>query len=1140
MEVVVSLLSNAFKRLYDIKSSRSSKRNSSSGRWHKCRIEHMEPRQLLSATPQLNLGAVFVELGKGDDTTGDAFEVTFNQGSGVSGSAKLTDLTINLRTDSSADKYCFFDTQSGGKGVFGSSPFTLVGSNTVGLDTSNIQVSDGGTTLTLHFSNFQAGEKLIFTIDVDEQDGSDVTALAEGSEFARQASIKANFDADYYVAAVTAPIAFVDYYTDPNTTNPLGLPDDKYLNDKISGITDTGEIGDVDTAGAFGSVTLTPKPVSIAGNVYLLSDPNNLNSIIKNLGGFTLSLYYSSDGGATYGTSPIATTVSGSDGSYSFTLDGNGNNLLPGKYKVVETESPDYLAVAALQGSVGGVSDGTVVNQDIISDVSLLGGQNSVKNNFYEKLGSISGHVYYDADGSSTYNSGDSLITESTTITLYDSNNNVVGTYATLDGNFSFTGLKPDDNYSLSASRPSGPIVYLQGTDNPGSVGGTALNDYITAIPLGKGVDATDYNFGEILPAVISGKVYVSNNNNQYDAGETLLSGVTVALYDYNNAGNPIATTTTDGNGNYKFTINYLNPARTDIQIVDGNGNTTYYSNTASESPIVFKVVESEDGAKTNVFGASVQYILKNNEYYYDPNQPPDNSNLTSGAYNGVDEIDSIALGFGDQRTQNDFYEIQYASISGYVFQDGSTMSVKDTSVTPDLKTLNDAGYTGTLTPNDTRFPNIKLELCDASGYSLGVTTLTQSPDGHYSFGDLPPGTYVVKMAGLPDGYITGIDTAGAVKNTTTGVVVNKYSGVTDSDLVQKMGIYGVTTSGNSIVEIALGAGDAGTQYNFSVVKLQSTPDGPPVYPNPVPPISLPPRAPIMPDGLRYGVSYVLPPISMPPQFGGGSGGPPGYTWHLSVIDGGPPRQLENGEFAADGETQLFDPVTWTGADLNQGGVWIIADANGVPVKQYHFGLSGATPVTGDWNGDGVTKIGLFIDGLWFLDLDGNGIWDENDLRARLGKTGDKSVTGDWDGDGKTDIGIFGPSWFGDPKAILADPGLPDVHNPIRNGYKNMPPDPENAAIGYRTMKRTSAGRLRSDLIDHVFHFGTEADVPVVGDWNGDGVYTVAIFRNGTWFLDMNGDGRWGPGDAVVQFGQEGDIPVVGDWTGDGTTKLGV
>jgi hypothetical protein len=81
---------------------------------------------------------------------------------------------------------------------------------------------------------------------------------------------------------------------------------------------------------------------------------------------------------------------------------------------------------------------------------------------------------------------------------------------------------------------------------------------------------------------------------------------------------------------------------------------------------------------------------------------------------------------------------------------------------------------------------------------------------------------------------------------------------------------------------------------------------------------------------------------------------------------------------------------------------------------------------------------------------------------------------------------------------------------------------------------------MRSDVIDHVFQYGSKGDRAVAGDWNGDGIRTVGIFRNGAWFLDMDGDGRWSDGDISVEFGQEGDLPVVGDWTGDGISKLGV
>jgi serine-aspartate repeat-containing protein C/D/E len=149
-------------------------------------------------------------------------------------------------------------------------------------------------------------------------------------------------------------------------------------------------------------------------------------------------------------------------------------------------------------------------------------------------------------------------------------------------------------------------------------------------------------------------------------------------------------------------------------------------------------------------------------------------------------------------------------------------------------------------------------------------------------------------------------------------------------------------------------------------------------------------------------------------------------------------------------------------------------------------------------------------------------------------------VVGDWDGDGKADIGIFGLAWLGDITAIEADPGLPDAMNPPKNQFKNIPPTPPEAANGVRAMKRTNAGNIRSDLIDHVFQFGRESDKAVVGDWTGDGIKKIGTFRNGTWFLDVDGDGRWSAPDVMVQFGRAGDVPVVGDWTGDSVSKLGV
>ena len=129
------------------------------------------------------------------------------------------------------------------------------------------------------------------------------------------------------------------------------------------------------------------------------------------------------------------------------------------------------------------------------------------------------------------------------------------------------------------------------------------------------------------------------------------------------------------------------------------------------------------------------------------------------------------------------------------------------------------------------------------------------------------------------------------------------------------------------------------------------------------------------------------------------------------------------------------------------------------------------------------------------------------------------------DGDGKTDIGIFGPVWAGDPRAIAHEPGLPDPDNLRLGKMKNVPPEPDEATEGVRAMRRTARGKVRTDLIDHVFHYGKAGDSPVAGDWNGDGITTIGIFRGGVWFIDTNGDGRYTEADGTIDFGQGGRHP---------------
>jgi len=71
-------------------------------------------------------------------------------------------------------------------------------------------------------------------------------------------------------------------------------------------------------------------------------------------------------------------------------------------------------------------------------------------------------------------------------------------------------------------------------------------------------------------------------------------------------------------------------------------------------------------------------------------------------------------------------------------------------------------------------------------------------------------------------------------------------------------------------------------------------------------------------------------------------------------------------------------------------------------------------------------------------------------------------------------------------------------------------------------------------------NFGAAGDIPVVGDFNGDGIDEVGFFRNGKFYLDTNGNRQLDETDRVVELGREGDYPVVGDWDGDGVDDVAV
>ena len=185
-------------------------------------------------------------------------------------------------------------------------------------------------------------------------------------------------------------------------------------------------------------------------------------------------------------------------------------------------------------------------------------------------------------------------------------------------------------------------------------------------------------------------------------------------------------------------------------------------------------------------------------------------------------------------------------------------------------------------------------------------------------------------------------------------------------------------------------------------------------------------------------------------------------------------------------------------------------------------GVAGDLPVVGDWNGSGTSKIGVYRQGFWYVDINNNGTWEGCDIPESDGCSGlfgglpkDLPVAGDWTGDGRSKIGVYRQGrWLLDLNG-----------NGLWDGCEQLDPDVCLGPFG-----------------------GQEMDIPVAGDWTGDGFAKIGVYRRGIWYLDLNGNGVWDGCGAAVGLdaclgpfgGHPQDIPVVGDWKREGISRIGV
>ena len=181
-------------------------------------------------------------------------------------------------------------------------------------------------------------------------------------------------------------------------------------------------------------------------------------------------------------------------------------------------------------------------------------------------------------------------------------------------------------------------------------------------------------------------------------------------------------------------------------------------------------------------------------------------------------------------------------------------------------------------------------------------------------------------------------------------------------------------------------------------------------------------------------------------------------------------------------------------------GQWKLGDS--VP---FFFGNPSDTPFIGDWNGNGEDTPGLFRRTDGFVYIRFSNTQGPADWTYFFGNPSDIPLVGDFNGDGRDTVSIYRPS---------------------------------EARIYISNRLGDNGGALGP--AEYSYEFGNPADVPFVGDFDGDGIDTIGLHRRSTGEVFLRNEHAGGPADVVMVFGDPADRYVAGDWDGDGVDSPGV
>ncbi|MBT8247871.1 MAG: DUF3048 domain-containing protein [Acidimicrobiia bacterium] len=186
--------------------------------------------------------------------------------------------------------------------------------------------------------------------------------------------------------------------------------------------------------------------------------------------------------------------------------------------------------------------------------------------------------------------------------------------------------------------------------------------------------------------------------------------------------------------------------------------------------------------------------------------------------------------------------------------------------------------------------------------------------------------------------------------------------------------------------------------------------------------------------------------------------------------------------------------------------------------------------------------------GRWHIRLPGF-----TDYTFTYGQPGDTALLGDWNGDGIDTPGVYRPAW-GAAHLLNEIPAHGStVTEPDVTFFFGMPGDRVFAGDwdgdGIDTLGLSRNGRVflagsnATTVGVQVFWFGTHTDIPYAGDPDGNGTDGLFLHRtpsSSIFYTNDPTDGGVALSSGSLYFGDTGDQLIIGDWDGDGADSPGI